>query len=332
MIGDINIVADPDVTWDNYAATAARCRAAGYDGVLTPDEFARVTDFMARGLNPNQALELMMNDKTESNTESQQAGSSPEPSELPLYKCHKLVRAAEIAGVEFDTEPTEHLSLMFLDMHSPSGVVVDTDWLLTRVRPDLGEGMERADAIKAAAEKAVGGYYVVYDDGHTSWSPGRAFENGYVPYVEPPAPEPITAVVAEATLSERPFDFTDLAMTVIENGHIAGGTHAGIVLERVIDTADPAEQMSYALFAMGNPMPLTYMDVQSGPVADAGPNGFTLENLLAVVIDRLELFQASDFKCQENKMAIHYARQALGELTARTRRRIARGVEGTHEV
>ena len=72
--------------------------------------------------------------------------------EMPKYKCYKEVWALKIAKVEgrtitpavdgyapFEVEQT------FIDKHSP----------------------------------VVGGYYVVYKDGYKSFSPAKAFEEGY---------------------------------------------------------------------------------------------------------------------------------------------------------
>lgn len=56
--------------------------------------------------------------------------------------------------------------------------------------------------------------------------------------------------------------------------------------------------------------------------------GVTNEALLAIVIDRLEGFQAGPFACTENAAALDHARICLGELQERTRGRIRRGVEG----
>ncbi len=55
--------------------------------------------------------------------------------------------------------------------------------------------------------------------------------------------------------------------------------------------------------------------------------GVTNEALLAVVIDRLEGFQAGPFNCQENADALVAAQAALQALHGRTLARIARGVE-----
>lgn len=61
-------------------------------------------------------------------------------------------------------------------------------------------------------------------------------------------------------------------------------------------------------------------------------NGLTNEALLAVVIDRLECFQAGPFPCLENDIALTNCREALAVLKARTAGRLARGVEGKEEV
>lgn len=60
------------------------------------------------------------------------------------------------------------------------------------------------------------------------------------------------------------------------------------------------------------------------------PNGITNEALLAIVIDRLECFQKGPFRCDDNEVALDYARSALAALHRRTEEREARGVEGRH--
>lgn len=71
---------------------------------------------------------------------------------------------------------------------------------------------------------------------------------------------------------------------------------------------------------------------QEGPPATDGVNGITHEALLTILIDRLEGFQSGPYACQENQGALDAVRIARGILQARTKARIARGVEGTHEV
>lgn len=75
---------------------------------------------------------------------------------LPLYQCHKQVRACKIAAVAngpngWEVIPDDrsldaiHVSQAWVDRHAP--------------RP--------------------GGYFVAYRDGYTSYSPAREFEEGY---------------------------------------------------------------------------------------------------------------------------------------------------------
>lgn len=60
------------------------------------------------------------------------------------------------------------------------------------------------------------------------------------------------------------------------------------------------------------------------------PNGAFVEGVLVAALDRLEFFQESRFACTENAEAILHIRRALDVLNERTRKREARGVEGTH--
>lgn len=70
---------------------------------------------------------------------------------------------------------------------------------------------------------------------------------------------------------------------------------------------------------------------QNGPIADAGVNGVTQEVLLAVVIDRLRSFQSGPYACEENANALRAIEEGQQHLLNRTRARMARGVEGTHQ-
>lgn len=71
---------------------------------------------------------------------------------------------------------------------------------------------------------------------------------------------------------------------------------------------------------------------QNGPVAEAGVNGISQEALLAIVIDRLQCFQAGPYKCRENAIALTHLEDAMHWLQHRTRERMARGVEGTSKI
>jgi hypothetical protein len=76
---------------------------------------------------------------------------------------------------------------------------------------------------------------------------------------------------------------------------------------------------------------LCHISFQNGPIKEVGVNGVTQEALLAIVIDRLKSFQAGPYACESNQKALDYSMLALSFLQDRTRARIARGVEGTHE-
>jgi len=70
---------------------------------------------------------------------------------------------------------------------------------------------------------------------------------------------------------------------------------------------------------------------QNGPIKEFGTNGVTHETLLAILIDRLRSFQAGPFAGRPNAIALTHLEEALMWLQTRTRERIKRGVEGTHQ-
>lgn len=71
------------------------------------------------------------------------------------------------------------------------------------------------------------------------------------------------------------------------------------------------------------------VNFQKGPVRENGVNGCHNEDLLAIVLDRLESFQAGSYACSENDGAIQSIKLALKCLRTRTNDRTERGVEGT---
>lgn len=71
-----------------------------------------------------------------------------------------------------------------------------------------------------------------------------------------------------------------------------------------------------------------FVKFQKGPVKENGINGCFQEDLIAIVIDRLRCFQAGDFACRENALALTKLEECLMWLNKRTADRQARGVEG----
>lgn len=70
---------------------------------------------------------------------------------------------------------------------------------------------------------------------------------------------------------------------------------------------------------------------QNGNPAEVGVNGITHEALLAILIDRIEAFQGGPFANVYNADALMMLKGAQNRLQDRTRERMARGVEGTHQ-
>lgn len=70
---------------------------------------------------------------------------------------------------------------------------------------------------------------------------------------------------------------------------------------------------------------------QQGPIVEEGVNGCTNEDLLTVVLHRLECFQAGSHPCAENDNAAVHIRVALHILHERTRQRMWQGIEGTNQ-
>lgn len=78
--------------------------------------------------------------------------------------------------------------------------------------------------------------------------------------------------------------------------------------------------------------PAVRIPFQNGPINKVGINGITNEALLAVVIDRLSCFQRGQYACRENALALTRLEEGMSWLHRRTLTRLARGVEGTHQV
>ena len=73
----------------------------------------------------------------------------------------------------------------------------------------------------------------------------------------------------------------------------------------------------------------SYIHFQEGPVRENGVNGITEAALLAILIDRYEGFQSGPYACATNAIVLLQLREALANMHARTRERMARNVEDT---
>ena len=79
--------------------------------------------------------------------------------EMPRYQSHKKVWALKIAAIEFQEDGRAKIA--FSDPgYAPSDTLLPYRTLFKGDETDLG-------------------YYVQYADGYVSWSPSKAFEEGY---------------------------------------------------------------------------------------------------------------------------------------------------------
>lgn len=70
---------------------------------------------------------------------------------------------------------------------------------------------------------------------------------------------------------------------------------------------------------------------QKGGLQEVGVvNGGTHEALIAILIDRLQAFQAGPFSCRENAIVLTNLQESMMWLRERSEKRLARGVEGKH--
>lgn len=84
--------------------------------------------------------------------------------ELPRYQCHKIVHALKIKAV---FEPARHVN----EESDGSMMIQPEDARYANFRVDHQYVRKH--------NPQAGGYYVVYDDGYKSFSPAKAFEDGY---------------------------------------------------------------------------------------------------------------------------------------------------------
>lgn len=89
----------------------------------------------------------------------------------------------------------------------------------------------------------------------------------------------------------------------------------------------------FTLFTESDTVPcktlLTEINMQKGPIKEFGINGINNEDLLLIVIARLNAFQESKYACYENADALNHLELALEALNKRTSYRIKENKEGT---
>lgn len=114
--------------------------------------------------------------------------------------------------------------------------------------------------------------------------------------------------------------------TVVMDKPGAGGANHKYEIYRSIEKADTGVGVFPA------PVPLGVVNFQNGPIKEAGVNGVMNEDLIAIVIDRMQGFQSGNYACRENAIALTKLEEALMWLRKRTQDREDRGVEGTSTI
>lgn len=118
------------------------------------------------------------------------------------------------------------------------------------------------------------------------------------------------------------------------NGHKVNECNEAIGItadERDPDNGNASHHYTLGYVDGGGHKQLFTVQFQHGPIKEVGVNGLTNEALLAIVIDRMEGFQSGKYACRENALALTKLHEARMWLFERTRERLSRGVEGTHQ-
>lgn len=108
--------------------------------------------------------------------------------EMPKYKSHKIVHALKIKEVI---------------LHDPTGSEPPVEFAGGHIIPEDGRFLPipfDAEFFNKHLPEA-GGYFVVYADGYASFSPAKAFEEGYIPFSSTPDNGPVPVVADESKIA-----------------------------------------------------------------------------------------------------------------------------------
>ena len=81
--------------------------------------------------------------------------------ELANWQCHKIVKAGKIKILPMEKDGKPIGPVVVEDVNGVNAAVAVDDNIFARGWPQLGD------------------YLVIYDDGYKSWSPAKAFKEGY---------------------------------------------------------------------------------------------------------------------------------------------------------
>jgi hypothetical protein len=131
------------------------------------------------------------------------------------------------------------------------------------------------------------------------------------------------------TITAHQVNEANEALTItVEDEPGSGGANHLYMIRGFDTTSNPSDPF---VARHGGPALHATVLFQNGPIKEVGVNGVTHEALIAIVCDRLRGFQSGPYACADNAVALTHLELAQGFLQRRTRERLARGVEGTHE-
>ena len=115
-------------------------------------------------------------------------------------------------------------------------------------------------------------------------------------------------------------------MTTITKHMMPGDNNAGLF--PVFTADEPGNGGAHHHYKLAHGDTETHLKFQNGGVSDVGANGITEAQLIAILIHRLESFQAGPFRSRENAITITKLEEALLWQHSRTIERLRRGIEG----
>lgn len=220
--------------------------------------------------------------------------------ELATWKSHKLVKAGQILEIRELETPA---GAPILDQHDAFEIDLVPAWAVENQRIDTPARIRVSKNWANRHRPQPRGFIVIYEDGYISYSPGEAFLGGYC--IRPSS-------VIRRIDSHVVNPANDLLKIGVMDQLGAGGA--------------PHHYRIVGFKGRGGEVDLVF---QNGPIDGVGVNGITHEVLLAIVIDRLQMFQKGPYACRENAIALTKLEEAAMWLHKRTRDRMLRGVEGT---
>lgn len=109
-------------------------------------------------------------------------------------------------------------------------------------------------------------------------------------------------------------------MERLRNALIDEGMTYVIAGDEVADEANPTNH-DFRIYRTTDDKMVGFLHFQQGSLSEEGVNGVLNEDLLNILIDRVESFQRSKLRCRENENALQHLYEALTWLNLRHNRR-----------